>query len=72
MEYCLWVWELWQSVRGTKVLNLEKELHHEKAERQACAQELVQVSKQVALTEFPVAFTRNVCIHLQVWLLFWN
>jgi len=49
VEYCLWVWELWQSVRGTKVLNLEKELHHEKAERQACAQELVQVSKQVPL-----------------------
>jgi len=47
LEYCLWVWEMWQSVRGTKVLNLEKDLHHEQAMHQAVAQQLVQAQKQL-------------------------
>lgn len=47
LEYCLWVWELWQSVRATKVMNMEKELHLEKMKAAAFCQQTVQVSKQV-------------------------
>merc|ERR1719327_716971 len=49
LEYCLWVWELWQSVRATKAMVFEKELQREKAAHQAAAQQLVQTAKQVPL-----------------------
>lgn len=49
LEYQLWVWELWQSVRSTKALNLEKELQKEKASHQSAIQQLVQTTKQVPL-----------------------
>jgi hypothetical protein len=49
LEYCLWVWELWQSVRATKAMVFEKELQREKAAHLAAAQQLVQTAKQVPL-----------------------
>jgi hypothetical protein len=49
LEYCLWVWELWQTVRATNAMKYEKELQREKAAHQAAAQQLVQTAKQVPL-----------------------
>lgn len=44
LEYCLWVWELWQPVRGQ--LALEKALETEQAFRDAAEQQLVHTSAQ--------------------------
>lgn len=49
LEYCLWVWELWQSVRASKALVFEKDLQKEKAAHEAANQQLVQTAKQVPL-----------------------
>jgi len=49
LEYCLWVWELWQTVRGTKALTLEKELALERNNHRAVQQQLNQTAKQVPL-----------------------
>jgi len=45
LEYCLWVWELWQPIR--KQLALEKFLETEQAGHDAAAAQLVQTSKQL-------------------------
>mmetsp|Transcript_144068 Transcript_144068/g.461186 ORF Transcript_144068/g.461186 Transcript_144068/m.461186 type:complete len:568 (+) Transcript_144068:56-1759(+) len=45
MEYCLWVWELWQPIR--RQLVLEKALEAEQAARDATIQMLVQTTQQL-------------------------
>merc|ERR1712137_55260 len=45
LEYCLWIWELWQPIRP--VLVLEKALEAEQAARDATIQQLVQTTQQL-------------------------
>mmetsp|Transcript_97367 Transcript_97367/g.203245 ORF Transcript_97367/g.203245 Transcript_97367/m.203245 type:complete len:567 (+) Transcript_97367:141-1841(+) len=45
LEYCLWVWELWQPIRPQLVL--EKSLEAEQAARDATIQQLVQTTQQL-------------------------
>lgn len=45
LEYCLWVWELWQPIRGQLVM--EKGLETEQAFRDAAEQQLVHASTQL-------------------------
>jgi len=45
LEYCLWVWELWQPIRPQLVL--EKALDAESASKNAYIQQLVQTSQQL-------------------------
>jgi len=47
LEYCLWAFELWQTVKKSGALCLEKQLDGEQAYHQSTIQQLVQVSKQV-------------------------
>merc|ERR1719285_1633883 len=45
LEYCLWVWELWQPLRPQLVL--EKALEAESTRHDACIQQLVQTIQQL-------------------------
>lgn len=45
LEYCLWVWELWQPLRPQLVL--EKELEAEQLAKDAYVQQLVQTTQQL-------------------------
>lgn len=45
LEYCLWVWELWQPIR--EAIRLEKYLEREQAMKDAVVSQLVQTSTQL-------------------------
>jgi DNA-directed RNA polymerase subunit RPC12/RpoP len=49
LEYCLWIWELWQCVRCSTALILEKKLDREIACHKAEHQQLLQTTRQVPL-----------------------
>lgn len=49
LEYCLWMWELWQGVRASRAMIYEKQLVFEVAARKAATQQLNLATKQVPL-----------------------
>jgi len=49
LEYCLWVWEMWQQVKNTGVLVLEKETAYAKAQRASEQQQMIQTAKQIPM-----------------------
>lgn len=45
LEYCLWIWEMWQPIRAQ--IRLEKALEAEQTRHDSCIQQLVQTSQQL-------------------------